>query len=73
MVKACQHPESHYRPIRMISIPALSTYTTLCLYAKECCHNSILVSTTLATVPARVESSAPVRVYRVFVTFAARK
>lgn len=30
-------------------------------------------STTLATVPARVASRAPVRVYLVFVTFAARK
>lgn len=32
-----------------------------------------LVNTTLATVPARVASNAPVRVYLVFVTFAARK
>lgn len=32
-----------------------------------------LVNTTLATVPARVANSAPVKVYLVFVTFAARK
>lgn len=32
-----------------------------------------LVRTTLATVPASVASNAPVRVNRVFVTFAAKK
>lgn len=36
-------------------------------------YTSILASTTLITVPASVASSAPVRVNRVLVTFAARK
>lgn len=39
----------------------------------KCPHIIIRASTTLATVPASVASNAPVKVYLVLVTFAARK
>ena len=56
-----------------------------CLHKARCLHKYdgkkdqplfytiILASTTLITVPARVANSAPARVKRVLVTFAARK
>lgn len=43
------------------------------LYHFRIPHPIRAASATLATVPARVASSAPVRVWRVFVTLAARK
>lgn len=58
------------RPVTVLRQALLCFFSLIILLIFYIIH---LVNITLATVPAKVASSAPVKVYLVFVTFAARK
>jgi len=63
-------PPPACRPVTALQQALLCFFSLIILLIFYIIH---LVNITLATVPAKVASSAPVKVYLVFVTFAARK